>query len=77
MIARYDKWGCDISTKHRVPVHQYDCFITDWPACPDGKTVFHTECVETWLRQSTGAFSTRSGISLPKRRQFEAHRAQD
>jgi hypothetical protein len=44
-IAGYDKWGCDVSTKHRVPVHQYDCFVTDRPACPDGKTVFHTECV--------------------------------
>ena len=44
-IAGYDKWGCDISTKHRVPVHQYDCFITDRPACPAGKTIFHTECV--------------------------------
>ena len=44
-IAGYDKWGCDISTKHRVPVHQYDCFVTARPACPDGKTVFHTECV--------------------------------
>jgi hypothetical protein len=44
-IAGYDKWGCDISTKHRVPVHQYDCFVTDRPECPAGKTVFHTECV--------------------------------
>ncbi len=44
-IAGYDKWGCDISTKHGVAVHQYDCFDTNQPACPDGRTVFHAECV--------------------------------
>jgi hypothetical protein len=44
-IAGYDKWGCDISTKLNVPVHQYDCFDTTRPACPHGRTVFHAECV--------------------------------
>ena len=44
-IAGYDKWGCDISTALDVPVHQYDCFDPTQPACPDGKTVFHLECV--------------------------------
>jgi hypothetical protein len=44
-INGYDKWGCDVSTKYRVPVHQYDCFVVDQPACPDGNTVFHAECV--------------------------------
>jgi hypothetical protein len=44
-INGYDKWGCDISTRSKVPVHQYDCFNTDVPSCRSGQTVFHAECV--------------------------------
>ena len=44
-ISGYDKWGCDISSALRVPVHQYDCFNLTEPSCPGGKTVFHPECV--------------------------------
>lgn len=44
-ISGYDKWGCDISTKLKVKVHQYDCFNTLQPACPTGETLFHAECV--------------------------------
>ena len=44
-IAGYDKWGCDISTTLKIPVHQYDCFDTTRPACPGGTTLFHPECV--------------------------------
>ncbi len=44
-ISGYDKWGCDISSTLRVPVHQYDCFNLTEPSCPGGKTVFHPECV--------------------------------
>jgi hypothetical protein len=44
-ISGYDQWGCDISTKLGVPLHQYDCFDTRQPACAGGKTVFHAECV--------------------------------
>ena len=44
-ISGYDKWGCDVSSTLRVPVHQYDCFNLTEPACPGGKTVFHAECV--------------------------------
>jgi hypothetical protein len=44
-IAGYDKWGCDISTRLDVTVHQYDCFNTSRPACSGGMTVFHEECV--------------------------------
>ena len=43
-ISGYDKWGCDISTKLGVSVHQYDCFDTRQPQCA-GKTIFHAECV--------------------------------
>jgi hypothetical protein len=44
-ISGYDGWGCDISTRLRVPVHQYDCFNTTHPSCPGGRPVFHAECV--------------------------------
>lgn len=44
-INGYDKWGCDISKRTGVTVHQYDCFNTTQPSCWGGDTVFHTECV--------------------------------
>jgi hypothetical protein len=44
-ISGYDKWGCDISTKADVTVHQYDCFDDTRPVCTTGRTVFHDECV--------------------------------
>jgi hypothetical protein len=44
-ISGYDKWGCDISTRLDLTVHQYDCFNTTQPACPSGETIFHAECV--------------------------------
>lgn len=44
-ISGYDGWGCDISTKSKVIVHQYDCFDTTEPKCPKGATKFHRECV--------------------------------
>ena len=44
-ISGYDKWGCDISTRLDIPVHQYDCFDTTQPSCFFGETVFHAECV--------------------------------
>jgi len=44
-ISGYDQWGCDVSIRIGVPVHQYDCFDLTRPACPGGQTVFHGECV--------------------------------
>jgi hypothetical protein len=44
-IAGYDGWGCDISTRAGVTVHQYDCFDPARPWCWRGRTVFHDECV--------------------------------
>jgi len=44
-ISGYDQWGCDISKRLDIPLHQYDCFDTTQPACPAGRTVFHAECV--------------------------------
>jgi hypothetical protein len=53
-IAGYDKWGCDISSRLPVPVHQYDCFNTTRPACSAGDTVFHAECVADSARIEEG-----------------------
>lgn len=44
-IAGYDQWGCDVSGRRGVPVHQYDCFDLDRPSCA-ADTRFHEECVD-------------------------------
>jgi hypothetical protein len=44
-ISGYDGWGCQVSNRLKVRVHQYDCFNLTKPACPSGRTVFHAECV--------------------------------
>ena len=40
-----DSWGCDVSKRIEVPVHQYDCFNTTEPACPTNRFRFHPECI--------------------------------
>jgi hypothetical protein len=55
-ISGYDKWGCDIATKLRVRLHQYDCFDTAKPSCPGGKTIFHAECVGGRTTTEEGRF---------------------
>ncbi len=44
-ISGYDQWGCDVSRRLGVRVHQYDCFNLTRPRCSPGKTVFHEECI--------------------------------
>lgn len=44
-ITGDDAWGCDIAIRYSVPVHQYDCLDPPRPACPEGKTDFHVECI--------------------------------
>ena len=44
-ISGYDQWGCDVLRGLSVPVHEYDCFNLQVPACPGGRTVFHGECI--------------------------------
>src|SRR6185503_1760686 len=33
-ISGYDGWGCDVSRRLRIRVHQYDCFDLREPSCP-------------------------------------------
>ena len=44
-ISGYDGWGCRVSTKFGIPVHQYDCFDPRRPACAGGDLRFHQECI--------------------------------
>ena len=44
-ISGYDGWGCEVSRRLSIPVHQYDCFDLHAPVCEGGSTVFHGECV--------------------------------
>jgi hypothetical protein len=44
-VGRNDDWGCDVSHRYHVPVHQYDCFDPARPTCSGGTFVFHNECV--------------------------------
>ena len=53
-ISGYDQWGCDVSTRLRVPVHEYDCFNLTRPRCSTGKAVFHEECIGNSRRVEDG-----------------------
>ena len=44
-VGPNDEWGCAVSTRYRVPVHQYDCYDPARPRCAAGRFVFHNECV--------------------------------
>jgi hypothetical protein len=44
-VGPNDDWGCEISRRYGVPVHQYDCFDPARPACDGGRFVFHNECI--------------------------------
>lgn len=46
-ISGYDGWGCEVSRRLGVTVHQYDCFNLTRPVCDGGATVFHGECIGT------------------------------
>src|SRR2546423_5998751 len=40
-----DDWGCELSRRYHVPVHQYDCFDPARPTCIGGTFDFHNECL--------------------------------
>src|SRR2546429_1661124 len=44
-VGQNDDWGCEVSRRYRVPVHQYDCFDPARPTCNGGMFIFHDECV--------------------------------
>ncbi len=44
-IGPSDDWGCAISQRHGVAVHQYDCFNPPQVKCAGGRAVFHDECI--------------------------------
>ena len=45
-IAGTDEWGCRVSARLNLPVHEYDCFNPSQPECgPGGTPKFHDECV--------------------------------
>src|SRR6266446_6836737 len=44
-IGTNDDWGCDVSRRYHVPVHEYDCFDPARPICDGGRFIFHNECV--------------------------------
>jgi hypothetical protein len=44
-VGKNDDWGCEVSTRYGVPVHQYDCFDPARPVCDTGQFVFHDECI--------------------------------
>lgn len=47
-IAGEDNWGCELTSKLELPVHQYDCFDTRRPACPGADYFnFQEECVSS------------------------------
>jgi hypothetical protein len=44
-IGPTDDWGCDVSDRYGLTVHQYDCFNPPRAGCPNGRSVFHDECI--------------------------------
>ncbi len=44
-ISASDQWGCTLSARLGVPVHQYDCFNLARPPCTGASPIFHEECV--------------------------------
>ena len=44
-VGPNDEWGCEVSRRYHVPVHEYDCFDPARPTCDGGSLFFHNECV--------------------------------
>jgi hypothetical protein len=44
-VGPNDEFGCDVSRRYRVPVHQYDCFDPARPTCEGGVFRFNNECL--------------------------------
>lgn len=44
-IGPEDWWGCQVADTLNIAVHQYDCFSPPDAPCPNGRSVFHDECL--------------------------------
>jgi hypothetical protein len=44
-IGDNDDFGCDVSKRYGVTVHQYDCFHGGRPACEGGTFRFNNQCI--------------------------------
>lgn len=44
-IGGNDDWGCQISSAHKIPVHQFDCFNPESGPCGKGDLRRNAECV--------------------------------
>lgn len=44
-IDTEDNWGCEMSKRFGVPVHQYDCFTPHRPTCEGGEFHYNNECI--------------------------------
>src|SRR6267143_3800600 len=44
-VGSNDDWGCEVSRRYHVAVHEYDCFDPARPACNGGTLIFHNECI--------------------------------
>lgn len=53
-VGKNDDWGCAVSRRYGVPVHQYDCFNPARPTCEGGTFIFHNECVGDRAEQVDG-----------------------
>ena len=75
-ISGYDKWGCDISTKHRRRLHQYDCFNTRSLRVRWGHGISSGMRGRRGQTRRRPVFDTIAN-QFAKRRQREAHRDED
>lgn len=65
-----DSWGCAVSERYGIEVHQYDCFETAAPLCPRGSSLFHAECIGAEKRVLDGRpFDTLSSQIVRNRNQ--------
>jgi hypothetical protein len=44
-ISGTDDWGCSITSRLHIAVHEYDCFDLRRPSCDAGTLIFHPECI--------------------------------
>jgi hypothetical protein len=64
-VGRNDDWGCEVSRRYHVPVHQYDCFDPARQPATAARSCFTTNASAiapaTGSRNSSIRWKTRSG----------------